>query len=99
MGNNVFEELMAGLDEREKTAEKSTNAARKAKAAIGAAVCDAVEGLTQEEAADVFSSMSEMLKVHAMIAAMGNTHIHETAMKAMREANRQINDELSKVAE
>ena len=90
---------MAGLDEREETAKKSTNAARKAKAAIGAAVCDAVEGLTQEEAGDVFASMSEMLKVHAAIAAMGNTRIHETALKAMREANRQINEELSEATE
>ena len=90
---------MAGLDEREETAKKSTNAARKAKAAIGAAVCDAVEGLTQEETADVFSAMSEMLKLHAMIAAMGNTRVHEIALKTMREANRQINEGLSGVAE
>lgn len=99
MGSNVFEELMGALDEREAKTTKSTNAARRAKAAIGAAVCDAVEGLTQEEAADVFSAMSEMLKLHAIIAAMGNTRVHESALRAMMEANRQVNEELSGVAE
>ena len=99
MGSNVFEELMGEFEEREKNMKESTIAARKAKAAIGAAVCDAVEGLTQEEAADVFAAMSEMLKVHAMIAVMGNTRVHEAALKSMREAHRRIDEELSGVAE
>ena len=86
-----IEEMMGELDVEK---AKSTIAAIKAKAAIGKAICDAVEGLTQEDVADVFSSVGEMLKTHAAVAAFGNARLYEISLKAMREANREINEEL-----